>query len=266
MWSIPDAVYHGEGDGGGTTSDFKIAAAQVASVRGDVDGNVATHAAAMAAAARHKVSVLVFPELSLTGYEPDLAAELAMTPTDGRLAPLLTLARQHRMEVVVGAPLHNGTGRPGLGAVLLTAGGTTRTYGKMHLGAGERDYFTPGNEPLAFAAGGRTVGIAICADSSQPSHAQSYADAGASIYAVGVFLNVEWYATDAPRLAEYAARFRMLVVMANHAASAGTYTSVGRSAVWAPGGALLAQAEGADSSLVVATAGRMAWRAEVIKV
>src|SRR5262245_53260102 len=59
-------------------TNFKIAAAQVPSVRGDIDANIAIHAAAMAAAARHGVTVLVFPELSLTGYEPDLAAELAM--------------------------------------------------------------------------------------------------------------------------------------------------------------------------------------------
>jgi predicted amidohydrolase len=55
--------------------DFKIAAAQVASVRGDIDRNIATHAAAMAAA-QAGISALAFPELSMTGYEPDLAAEI----------------------------------------------------------------------------------------------------------------------------------------------------------------------------------------------
>src|SRR5436309_1732437 len=106
--------------------DFKIAAAQVASVRGDVEGNIGVHAAALAAAAGHGVSVLVFPELSLTGYEPDLAAELAVTTDDGRLAPLLALARRHRIEAVVGAPLHGGAAKPALGAIVITAGGVTR--------------------------------------------------------------------------------------------------------------------------------------------
>ena len=247
-------------------SDFKIAAAQVASVRGDIAGNIATHAAAMAAAAGHGVSVLAFPELSLTGYEPDLAAELAMTVTDSRLVPLLTLARQHQIEVVVGVPLHNGTMKPNLGAILFTASGSISTYSKMHLGASERTYFTPGGVPLAFTAHGQTIGIAICADSSQPSHPQAYADAGSTIYAAGVFLNAEWYATDSPRLAGYAARYGMLVVMANHAASVGTYSSVGKSAVWAPDGALLAQADGAESALVIATSSRGAWRGEVVRV
>lgn len=45
-------------------SAFKIAAAQVASIRGDIDANIAAHAAAIEAAAEHEVSVLVFPELS----------------------------------------------------------------------------------------------------------------------------------------------------------------------------------------------------------
>ncbi len=224
--------------------DFKIAAAQVASVRGDVEGNVAVHAAALAAAAEHAVSVLVFPELSLTGYEPDLAAELAMTPDDARLAPLLALARQHRIGAIVGAPLRVGAAKPALGAIVITADGGVRAYHKMHLGSSETAYFTPGDTPLTVDVAGHKIGVAVCADASRPAHPQGYADLGADVYAAGVFLNAEWYATDAPRLAGYAVRHRMLVVMANHAASVGTYTSVGKSALWAADGALLAQAEG----------------------
>jgi predicted amidohydrolase len=245
---------------------FKIAAAQVPSVRGDVEKNIATHAAAIMAAAKHDVAVLVFPELSLTGYEPDLAAELAITPADSRLTPLMELARQHRIETVIGAPLHNGADKPALGAILFTAGGETRTYRKMHLGGSEPMYFTPGDAPLALAVSGHTVGLAICADSSQPSHPQTYAEMGADIYAAGVFLNAEWYASDAPRLAHYAERYQMLTLMANHGASVGTHTSVGRSAAWAPGGALLAQAEGAETALLIATSDKGAWRGEVIRV
>jgi predicted amidohydrolase len=245
-------------------AEFKLAAAQVASVRGNMAGNIRTHVAAITSATKHGVSVLVFPELSLIGYEPDLAAELAITATDERLVPIATLARQHRMDVIVGASLYQAGTRPGLGAILFAADGTTRTYAKMHLGGNEPTYFAPGGVPLAFANHGQTIGIAICADSSKASHPQGYADLGCTIYATGVFLSAEWYATDSPRLAEYAARFRMLVVMANHAASVGTHTSVGKSAVWAPGGTLLAQVGGTESSLVIATRSAEAWRAEVI--
>jgi predicted amidohydrolase len=229
-------------------------------------GNLRTHAAAVASAAGQGVSVLVFPELSLIGYEPELAAALAIDATDERLGPLATLARQQQMTVVVGAPLRNAGSKPGLGAILFAADGTLRTYAKMHLGGTEPNYFAPGAAPLSFASGGRTIGLAICADAAQPSHPQTYADVGATIYAAGVFLNAEWYATDAPRLAGYASRYRLLVVMANHAASTGTLVSVGKSAIWASDGALLAQAAGAESCLVIATRTQERWRGEVVRL
>ena len=248
------------------TADFRIAAAQIASIRGEWIGNIAAHAGAIEVAAAQGVSVLVFPELSLIGYEPDLAAEMAIIPEDIRLAPLKILARRHGVEVVVGAPLSNGTEKPYLGAILFASNGTTRTYSKMHLGDSERAFFSPGSEPLAFPSHGRTIGVAICADSSQPSHPRAYADAGAAIYAAGVFLNDEWYATDSPRLSGHAAQFRMLVVMANHADSVGTRRSVGRSAIWAPGGSMLAQAEGTARCLVIATSSAEGWRGEIIAI
>jgi predicted amidohydrolase len=212
------------------------------------------------------VSVLVFPELSLVGYEPELAAELALIPTDARLAPLAELARRHQMTVVVGVPLRTTAAKPALGAILFPANGPPRTYAKMHLGGPEPNYFSAGDVPLAFADRGETVGLAICADTSQPSHPERYAAGGATVYAAGVFLNAEWYATDAPRLAGYAPRFHMLVVMANHAASVGTYMSVGRSAVWAPDGTLLAEAAGTEDCLVTATRTPVGWDAQVARI
>jgi predicted amidohydrolase len=134
----------------------------------------------------------------------------------------------------------------------------------MHLGGSEPNYFAPGSEPLAFESHGQTVGLSICSDSAAPSHPQVYATLGATVYAAGVFLNAAWYATDASRLAAYSVRHEMLVVMANHAASVGTHVSVGKSVVWAPDGALLAQVAGTENALVVATRGPESWRAEVI--
>ena len=247
-------------------STFKIAAAQVASIRGDIDRNIATHVAAIAAAAERDVSVLVFPELSLTGYEIDLSAELAMSATDPRLDPLHNLAHQFQIEVVVGAPLRNEGEKPWLGAIVMSADGTTRTYSKMHLGGSEPTCFTPGEAPLVFTVRGHTTGIAICADASQPSHPLTCANAGAGIYAAGVFLNAEWYVTDAPRLANYAARHGMLVLMANHADSVGTYRSVGKSAAWAPDGRLLAQADGVENALVIATHDGAQWHGGVVRI
>lgn len=248
-------------------SEFKIAAAQVPSIRGEITTNLAMHAGAMRAAGDREISVLTFPELSLTGYEPELASELAITAADARLEPLRRLARQHRIVAVIGAPLKKiGSGKPAIGAIVITESGATLAYHKMHLGGSEPNYFSPGDRPMALDVGGQKVGLAICADASQASHPQAYAQQGANIYAAGVFLNAEWYATDMPRLASYAAGYRMLTVMANQGASSGTYKSVGKSAIWSPDGALLAEAEGTESALVVATNNGGSWSGEVIQI
>jgi predicted amidohydrolase len=64
-----------------------IAAAQTVPIRGDVDANLESHVRLVRVAAEERARVLVFPELSLTGYELDLAAGLAFAENDPR--PLL---------------------------------------------------------------------------------------------------------------------------------------------------------------------------------
>lgn len=247
-------------------ADFTVAAAQVPSVRGDIAANIATHTRAMAAAAAEGVSLLVFPELSLTGYEPDLASDLAFAADDRRLAPLVAAARAHRLTVVAGAPLQNAAGKPSIGAIVAGADGATTGYRKMHLGTSEGPFFAPGHTPLWLTLGGYTTGLAVCADTSQASHPETYAAQGAGIYAAGVFLDDEWYATDAGRFPAYAARLGMLVVMANHGASVGTLTSVGKSAIWKPDGGLLVSAAGVEPVLLLASPGDGGWRGRSVPV
>jgi hypothetical protein len=58
-----------------------IAVAQTCPVRGDVETNLAQHLRLTALAASEGAQVVVFPELSLTGYEIGLAERLAFLNT-----------------------------------------------------------------------------------------------------------------------------------------------------------------------------------------
>ena len=156
----------------GTRHSFMIAAAQIASVRGDVAANVAKHAAAISAAAAAGVSVVVFPELSLTGYEPDMSASLAFTDDDARLEPLRRLVVDHHLTTMIGAPIRTED-KPAIGAFILGPDGARRVYRKMHLGSSETPFFSPGTEPVVLEVGAYRIGASICADSSQHSHAEN---------------------------------------------------------------------------------------------
>ena len=82
-----------------------LAVAQSISIAGDVPANIQRHLAFMRAAAEQGVQLLVFAELSLTGYEPSLAGELAIAPEDALLTPLREMARALCLTAVVGMPI-----------------------------------------------------------------------------------------------------------------------------------------------------------------
>ena len=56
---------------------MRIAIAQIAAIKGNIEKNIENHLKWIKLAIQNNAGVLVFPELSLTGYEPELAEILA---------------------------------------------------------------------------------------------------------------------------------------------------------------------------------------------
>ena len=79
---------------GSEMSNLIIAAAQSGSIKGDIQANIQTHVEFMRVAAEYLVDVIIFPELSLTGFEPEIAQDCAITINDERLAPLKDQAKR----------------------------------------------------------------------------------------------------------------------------------------------------------------------------
>jgi predicted amidohydrolase len=193
-----------------------MAVAQTASVRGDVEGNVATHTRFADAAARHGARLIVFPELSLTGYEPDIAATHTLTPEDPLLRPLQDAAKRHSVTIVAGAPYRSPKGLH-IAAFAIQPDGA-RVYTKHHLHSGEERYFVAGTMGLQIGLDGERVSFAVCADTTHPTHAEAAARAGATVYAAGVFITPTGIEADSTQLMGYAKKHRMVVLMANYAA------------------------------------------------
>lgn len=57
---------------------MKLCAVQLASLKGEVSANLQRHLACIEQAAALGAEPVVFPELSLTGYEPTVARQAAM--------------------------------------------------------------------------------------------------------------------------------------------------------------------------------------------
>nr|BFD42723.1 carbon-nitrogen hydrolase family protein [Pseudomonas sp. FFPRI_1] len=244
-------------------SDLTLAVAQSVSVAGDLPANMARHQQMMREAAAKGVQLLVFPELSLTGYEPQLAAELALAPDSPTLQPLRDLARELGLTAVVGMPVRLQPQGPVLiGALVLGADGSLALYSKQHLHAGEERAFVAGRggEPVVF--GEAIVALAVCADFCHASHVQAAVTAGAEIYAAGVLVSEGGYAQDSALLQAYAREHGILVLMANHGGPSGGWACAGRSAIWGVCGELLGAVEGTGEALLIARRSAGQWRVD----
>jgi len=240
----------------------KIAVAQIGVVKADVEENSKRHMAAIQQASLHHINYLVFPELSLTGYEPELAKSLAFTKEDSRLTDFIAAASHYQMTIVLGAPIKS-TDLPRIGMIIISPQGYVEVYEKMHLHAGESEYFNAGKTPCLRKLGNTVIAHAICADTNHPEHVKNYAQLGADIYIAGVLVSAAGYQADSAMMSAHAKRHNVLVLMANHNQATGQWKPIGKSAVWSANG-LLAQANELDNALVIAERHQNEWQAHVV--
>ncbi|XMM84208.1 carbon-nitrogen hydrolase family protein [Stenotrophomonas maltophilia] len=143
---------------------MKIAAAQIRSAPGDIEGNIERHVRVIERAASRGSAAVFFPEMSLTAYEPRRAEQLAMTEADARLDVLQALSDRHQMLIAVGAP-YRGVQGPEIGMFIFRSRQARALYSKQMLHADERPYFTPGTRILPLTLGADTLVPAICFES-----------------------------------------------------------------------------------------------------
>ncbi|MEI7768514.1 MAG: carbon-nitrogen hydrolase family protein [Chloroflexales bacterium] len=232
-------------------SEITVAVAQSIAVPGDVARSVQDHVRLAAQAAKQGARLVLFPELSLTGYDRRLTPADALPPADPRLQPLQALADAREVVIIAGAPIPSPSGLH-IGALCFAPHRAVTTYLKRYLHAGEEVTFTAGSGGDALRVAGQVVCVAICADITHAEHAQTAVTQGAGIYAASCFITPGGYATDAGLLVGYARKHRMAVLMANYGVPTGGWMAAGRSAIWSRKGDLLACGPAEGEAVIVA--------------
>ncbi|HEU4400957.1 MAG TPA: nitrilase-related carbon-nitrogen hydrolase, partial [Candidatus Polarisedimenticolia bacterium] len=168
---------------GATGGRRRIALAQVEPVLGDLAANVDLHLRWARRALRERADLVVFPELSLTGYLlKDLVTDVAVRLADpAPLRPLFQMSRRIALafglvEETAGHRYHNS-------AVLLEAGRVRHVHRKVYLPTygmfDEGRYFAAGDRLEAFPATLGRLGMLICEDLWHTSSALVLAQDGA---------------------------------------------------------------------------------------
>lgn len=162
----------------------RVAVAQVAPILGDVEKNLALHEKVAREAISQAVNLLVFPELSLTGYFlKDQVTSVALTEQAPALDALRNLS--HRVAMVVGfveeAPGH----RFHNAAAYLEGGEIRHIHRKVYLPTygifDEQRYLAAGASIQAFDTALGRMAILICEDLWHPAVAGIAAWDGAEV-------------------------------------------------------------------------------------
>ena len=245
-------------------AEFCVAAIQSSSHAGDISRNVAHHVSLTRLAVKQGAKVAVFPELSLTGYEPTLAADNAIDADNEILLPLQQVADELGATIIAGCPIQSAEDRPYIGAFIFRHRRNIELYRKRFVHSDEQPYFMSGADSVVCESHGQKIGVAICADISNEQHPLDVSKEDAAIYAAGVAMTPEDISKASARMSMYAARFGFLSVMANYASDTGGYSMAGGSGAWDESGALVAQAEPCGECVVLAKATPNGWQGRIV--
>ena len=149
--------------------NLRLGLAQMTPKLGDVKANLALHLRTISEAADKGVELLVFPELSLTGYQlQDLAFSVAIRPsvTDPIFAQLLQASRD--LDLIVGFVEADKRQKYYIAGAYLSGGEMVHLHRKVYLPTygmfDEGRYFAWGDAIQAFDTRFGRVGMLICED------------------------------------------------------------------------------------------------------
>lgn len=149
------------------SESIKIDIAQINPIVGDLNNNAQQIIDLSIEAAQQGTDLLVFPELSLTGYLPeDLLLRAGFIQQVEERVDLIKNSIPETMSIVFGAP-HKHQGNLYNAAYLIQAQ-EVQTYHKQQLPNysvfDEKRYFSAGNKPFVFTIKGQRIGLLVCAD------------------------------------------------------------------------------------------------------
>ncbi|MBL1098479.1 carbon-nitrogen hydrolase family protein [Streptomyces sp. 205] len=219
---------------------MSIAVAQPRCAAYDVTANAVAHAEAVRAA---DARVVVFPEMSLTGYQLDAPP---VFPDDERLAPIVAACAETGTLALVGAPVPG----PHIGILAVTGDGARVAYGKVYLHSSEAVHFVPG-EPAAIDVDGWRLGLAVCRDTGIPEHAARTLALGIDGYVAGVVHADHEAEVHGERARRVAADHGVWVATAAFAGptGGGFDRTSGRSGIWSADGELVDETSAAPDEI-----------------
>lgn len=229
---------------------MKLCSTQIKPIKGEIEHNIQKHIAFINFAIEKGADLIFFPELSLTGYEPTLAKELATTQEDSRLAIFQEISDVNRIIICVGMPtLYIKDVR--ISMVIFQPLVPRQTYSKKILHADEFPFFVNGEKQVFISYKNHKIAPAICFESLQDKHAADACANGATIYLTSVAKSAKGVEKANLHYLKIAKNLNLSVLMANSVGPADDFISTGNSAVWNNEGSLVTQLDSTHEGVII---------------
>jgi predicted amidohydrolase len=253
---------------------FRIAVAQVNPILGDLRKNLALHEQIAEQARADGVHLIIFPELSLTGYfVKDLVPSLALSCESPFLNGLKELSRE--ISIVLGLVEESSDHRFYNAALLLEAGEVRHVHRKIYLPTygmfDERRYFASGDRLRATQSRWGPMGLLLCEDLWHPSAPYVLSLGGMDLLVglssspgrgLGAEEKLESVKVWESLIYTYAYLFSCFLVFANRVGYEDGVHFWGGSQILSPAGILLAKGKYHQEDLVIAELDRSELRRE----
>ena len=233
---------------------MKFCIAQTKPIKGNIESNIVRHEKLIEIAIENSAEVIIFPELSLTGYEPTLAHSLAIHPQDNRLTPFQELSDEKGITIGVGIPVRNDGGIC-ISMIVFQPHHSRMVYSKEYLHPDEEDFFIPGKNIPVLKVDTTNMALAICYEISVPQHVDQAFNHGAEIYIASVAKFERGIDAALKRLSEIAYQKSAIVMMANCVGNSDGNICAGKSTVCNKEGKRIAELNAEQEGIIVVDTG-----------
>lgn len=229
---------------------MKICIAQAKPIKGNVSANIEAHISLIELALTLNSEAIFFPELSLTGYEPELAKKLATNQNDNRLDIFQETSDKNNIIIGLGLPTA-AESKIRISMIIFEPNKPRQTYSKQQLHSDEFPYFENGVGQVIIKTNDKNIAPAICYESLQPSHVENAFKLGANVYLASVAKPDKGVEKAFKYFPEISKQYEIPVLMVNCVGFCDNFLSIGQSAVWTKEGELVGQLDDKTEGVLI---------------
>lgn len=229
---------------------MKICIAQIHSLKEKVNKNLQNHLRIIERAIELKSDLIVFPELSITNYEPELAKEFATDVKNNIFNPFQELSDKNEITIGIGMPTNSSNGI-NISMLIFQPNKERDFYSKQILHSDELPYFTCGTNQTFLNIKEKKIAIGICYETLQRDHFVNAVQNGADIYIASVAKPKGGIEKAYLHFQKIAEEFNTPILMSNCVGYCDNFMSVGKSAVWNKNGELIEQLDNENQGILI---------------